>query len=287
MKTIISVFAFCAFTYSFSQIEVIDEFYENGAKYVKEKGVDEEGFFIERTLIDGAISFEIKSKTESPDESTKITTVITNGVERVYYEKNGVEVGVYMDIEKNYGKYYKFNVSIVNNTPDRIDFVPDFSSLRTEVRGRKITNQGRLRLLSYDNYMKIVQGRQLGNAILAGVGTGLANISAGYTTVSSNTTYKSSYGSGYISSSTTFYSPTLARLEREQNMEMLANYADAESGRLNLIELGYLRANTLREGEMLESYVYMPYDKNVELVKLLLKVGGQDYEFIFNTEGLK
>ena len=287
MKTIISVFAFCAFTYSFSQIEVIDEFYENGAKYVKEKGVDEEGFFIERTLIDGAISFEIKSKTESPDDSTKITTVITNGVERVYYEKNGVEVGVYMDIERNYGKYYKFNVSIVNNTPDRIDFVPDFSSLRTEVRGRKITNQGRLRLLSYDNYMKIVEGRQLGNAILAGVGTGLANISAGYTTVSSNTTYKSSYGSGYISSSTTFYSPTLARLEREQNMEMLANYADAESGRLNLIELGYLRANTLREGEMLESYVYMPYDKNVELVKLLLKVGGQDYEFIFNTEGLK
>lgn len=287
MKTLIPFFSLLAFTYSFSQIEVIDEFYENGAKYVKEKGVDEEGYFIERTLINGAISFEIKSKTESPDESTKITTVITNGVERKYYEKGGVEVGVYMDVEKNYGKYYKFNVSIVNNTSERIDFVPDFNSLRTEVRGRKITNQGRLRLLSYDNYMKIVEGRQLGNAILMGVSTGLSNITAGYTTVSSNTTYKSTYGSGYISSSTTFYSPTLARLEREENMEMLANYADIESGRLNLIDLGYLRANTLREGEMLESYVYMPFDKNVELVKLLLKVGGQDYEFIFNTEGIK
>ena len=287
MKIIISVIAFLTFTYSFSQIEVIDEFYENGSKYVKEKGVDEEGYFVERTLINGAISFEIKSKTESPDESTKITSVITNGFERIYYEKGGVEVGAFIDVEKNYGKYYKFNVSIVNNTPERIDFVPDFSSLRTEVRGRKITNQGRLRLLSYDNYMKIVEGRQMGNAILMGVATGLSNVTAGYTTVSSNTTYKSSYGSGYISSSTTFYSPTLARLEREQNMEMLANYADVESGRLNLIDLGYLRANTLRSGEMLESYVYMPFDKNVELIKLLLKVGEQDYEFIFNTEGIK
>jgi len=278
MKFYFLIIAFLATNVLTGQITVIDEYFENGKKFIKEQGIDADGFEITRTTINGAIDYEVKTKVEDIDGTIK-STVVTNGVERVYYEKNGIEVGIFTEFTKNYGRYFKVLLSIVNNSNQRVDFVPDRKGLATMVKGLK--KNANLLPLSFDEYTGIVEGRQAGNALLMGVLTGVANMGAGYSTVNSTTSYSSSYGSGYISTSTTFYSPALARMETAQNMETLARFSDVESGRLNMINEGYIKANTIRPGEVLEGYFLIPYKKKVTEIDLRVMVGEEKFMFTF------
>lgn len=287
MNVVLKIFFFYSilFTlYSKAQYDVVEDYYKNGTKFTKMEGNDLEGYFVQQFYENGILKNEVKSKTIIESDSLITTSLFTNGIERKYIDKNGLEVGVFIEYEKNYGRYFKFNISIVNNTNNQIDFLPiSLRTLRVGVRGEKLKVRNSIKQfpLFYPEYLEIVKARQFGNTLLAATLSEMSSYNAGLVNVSSNSTFISSFGSGIYTSSTTFYSPALVRLQRAQNMQLLNAFFESESERLKLIEMGYIRENTIFPNEALETFFYMPFNKKVEEIDLFLMVGDTPFQFDF------
>ena len=174
---------------SFGQDVSINEYYDNGQK--------------------------IAEKTWKEGEQYKTLVEIVDGEDtsyRYYISQNDIEIGVNAYSIRDYGKYFKVDVSIINNSSFRYDFlvknidVEVYEKKQIYRRGLadnngnrfylereyiKLLNNKKYRALTYNEYINKVTRRQNSNEFWLGVAQGMNSSGTIYS--QSNTTYTDGY----------------------------------------------------------------------------------------------
>ena len=86
---------------SFGQDVLVDEYFEDGNKITKKTWTEDEQTLI---LIDTA-----------NNEGSNF---------RYFVQDEGIEVGMYFYVTRQFGKYFRVEISVVNDTDNRIEFIP-------------------------------------------------------------------------------------------------------------------------------------------------------------------
>ena len=247
--------------FSLGQEIVVNEYYDDGKKV------------IEKTWNDG------------PQKKTLIEVQSNNSSDYSYYiNENGVEIGLYMYFIKDYGRYFKVDVSVVNNSENRINFLEE--NIKVKVNGIK-GDDSKYKALKYKEYSDRVKRRQNGNAFLMGLSVGLSNASAGTTYSQSSTYYSGNNASGYANTYTTTYSPALASIQYQQNQKNLDQFEQNQSERMNYINEGYLKNHTIFPNTTLQGYFLVPFNKKITEVDIKLILDQMEFDFSNDKWGIK
>jgi hypothetical protein len=237
--------------FAFGQEIKLNEYYDNGQK--------------------------IKEFTWQDSGQQKTLVEIINGQVsdyRYYLSDNGIEVGLNMYYTKDYGKYFKVDVSIINNSENRYDFNP--KDIYVKVNGN-VKKKEKYYAISFDEYSKKVKRRQNSNAFWLAFAQGMGNTGTTYS--QSNTTYTDGYNYGYATTNTTTYSPALQQMQRRQNAEDMSRFQNEQQERKNFINEGYLKNHTIFANTQLEGYFLIPFDKKITDIDIILKLGEIEFNF--------
>lgn len=252
MKKIILLYLMLPF-YSFGQNIKIDEYFEDGKKVIKKSW--EEGEY-NKTIIEKG-------------EGNNITY-------RYYISNNGIEVGAYFSVINDYGKYFKVDISIVNNSEKRINFLEN--NILVKVKG-DLKDSYNYTQLTYSDYISKVQKRQKSNEIITAISVGISNGLSGNTYSQSNSSYYNKNGIGYISTNTTAYSPTLANIQMQQNQKLLTDLEVEQKNKMKFINEGYIKDNTIFPNNTLIGYYLIPYSKKINEINFILNLEDIMYSF--------
>ena len=161
---------------------------------------------------------------------------------RCYINQNGVEVGLTASSIKDYGKYMKIDVSIINASQQRFNFIP--SEIYFQANGVK--NKDKIYIIPFEEYNKKVIRKQKSQAFWTAFAQGMDNATAGNIYSQSDSYLYDSYGySGYVYTNTTSYSPALQQMRQRQNAEDMARLQTDQQRRMNFINEGYLKNHTI------------------------------------------
>ena len=236
MKKLILVLFFSPI-YLFGQQPNIDEYYADGKKVKKSSWTD--GDYV-KTIIE--------------TKEGKTTSY------RYYVSINGIEVGTYFSIINEYGKYFKIDVSIVNNSDKRFDFLTD--NIIVKLKG-DIKDIEKYKKLNYEEYKEKVTKSQKSNEFWTALSLGISNGLSATNYSQSNTNYNGKFGSGIITTNTTYYSPTLTNLQIQQTQKTLNELEESQSKRMQYINEGYLKNNTIFSNNTLVGYFIIPFNKKI------------------------
>ena|GEM_PF-4166248 len=235
-------------------------------------------------------------------------TEYQDGIPYQYYVNNGLTVSLTNTKNNDYGKWFKADIVIQNNTMGTIDFDP--ASSITAYSIDKNNKQSNLEVWSYERYMKNVHSFQVMNAVLEGLAGGLAVASAGYSTstTTTNTHYNGAHNtrsnvpvrgnyapnhggyapgayprnssSGFVQTTrtTTTYNAGAAyqaSLVAQNNMAALSN---SQWNISNAIQMGYLKRNTIYPGQSIAGYVLIQR-KSGKSVYITVNINGGSYEY--------
>ncbi len=198
-----------------------------------------------------------------------------------FIDENGIEVGLNIYLVKDYGKYFRADVSIVNNSDNRVDLI--IKNIHTKITG-SLRNIDKYKNLTYEEYSKIVRRRQNGNSILMGFSAGLSVASSGISYSQSNSSYSGNDGygapfTGEISTYTSTYSPALAAIQYKQSQDNLGALNDNQENRMNYINEGYLKNHTIFPKNTLEGYFLIPFHRKISDIEVLLKIENMIFDF--------
>lgn len=197
---------------------------------------------------------------------------------RYYINENGVEVGLTATLIKDYGKYMKIDVSVINTSQKRFDFIP--SDIYFQANGVK--NKKKYYIISYEEYNKKVIRKQKSQAFWLAFAQGMDNATTGNTYSQSNSYYSDSYGYGYIYTNTTSYSPALASMKQRQNAEDMARFQSKQQRRMNFINEGYLKNHTIFPNSQLEGYLLTNHNKKITDFDMVIKLGNMEFDYSNN-----
>ena len=267
-------------------------------------------------------SEDVFNETAEPNVSTQINPVDTNyseddelswntpsvnerkteyqdGVPYQYYVNNGLTISLTNTKNNDYGKWFRADIVIQNNTPETIDFDPASSITAYSVdKNNKQTNLG---VWSYEKYMKKVHSAEIWNAVAVGLAGGLAAASAGYTTstTTTNTHYNGihnnnhnsvpvrgsgnySHNSGmHTTRTTTTYDAAAAYRASVIAQDNMAALSDSQWNINNAIQMGYLKRNTIYSGQSIAGYVLIQRKSGI-IVNITITINGADYEYSWN-----
>lgn len=238
----------------------------------------------------------------SPDYSEKKVEYI-RGAAWPYYNKNGIMVGMTNTQVKDYGKYYRIEITIANNSLFPFDFDPQkiTSTLSTKKGETK-----ELKVYSADDYMRKVRRRQNWNMALMGLAEGMAAASAGYSQSTTNTSYSghsNTYGSGSVygtggyahgsysgssnyygssHSTTTTYNGYAAYQAQVIASNRMADYQNSLLSEREAKDAGYFKLTTIHPGETITGYVNIDRVKG-ESMEIIIDIQGALYRFNWNV----
>ena len=195
---------------------------------------------------------------------------------RYFINDSGIEVGALFYQVNDYGNYFKVDMSIINDSDNRIDFKPE--NIKINVNG-EVKKKEKYKALSFKEYKSKVERRQGLNMIFSGLASGLSNANSGYTYSTSQST---NWDAGYPQITTTTtqsYSPALANMQAQQNQRNLIELENSQNDRMNFINEGYLKNHTLFPYSTLEGYILIPFHKKVTDIDLVLKIGDKEFDF--------
>ena len=229
------------------------EYYDNGQK------------IIEKTWQDNS---QIK---------TLIEIMSDNGSSYKYFiNEKGIEVGANFYVIRDYGKYFKVELSVINNSKDRLDFLE--KDIYVSVNG-KVKNKEKYYAIPFNEYNSKVTKRQNLNEFLTGFSHGVSNATAGTTYSQSNSYYTGNNGYGNVYTNTTSYSPTLANMQYQQNAAEMQELQSNQEDRKNYINEGYIKNHTIFPNTLFEGYFLIKYNRNVTDIDMLIKLGDMEFDF--------
>ena len=252
----------------------------------------EDGNFLQIEFNDG------KPKYENPDIN-EIKLEYRDGIAWMYYNKNGITIGLTNNMIKDYGKYFQIPIIIANNSILPIEFNPNnITATLINKKGKELT----LKVYSVAEYMKKVRQSQNWAIALTAIGEGLAASSAGYSSSTTNTSYSgysSSYGSasaygsggyargsysgnssyyGSSSSRTTSYNGAAAYQAQVIASNRVAAYNNALLSERATKNEGYLKRTTIHPGETISGYVNIERKKGISMT-INIDINGVIYTF--------
>ena len=227
-------------------------------------------------------------------------TEYQDGVPYQYYVNNGLIVSLTNTKSKDYGKWFRVDIVIQNNTMETIDFDPTSSITAYSID--KNDKQTNLDVWAYERYMKKVHSAEVWNAVAVGLAGGLAAASAGYstTTTTTNTHYNGirnnhSRAPVYRSGNYTTHSPVSVHTTRTTTsydgaaayqasviaQNNMAALSDSQWNINNAIQMGYFKRNTIYPGQSVAGYVLIER-KNGKIVNITITINGVNYEYEWN-----
>ena len=210
--------------YSLSQNIKIEEYYDAGNK------------IIEKTWLEGE-----KQKTNVKIIGENLNT------NKYFITINDIEVSAVFYVVRDYGKYFKVDLSIVNNSQNRIDFSP--KNIELNING-DLRKKEKYKILSYKEYKNKVERRQK-------INEGLSSFAIGF---SSGNRYESTH---------------VSYANARSNYELKKNQND----RMQFIDEGYLRNHTLFTNTTLEGYILIPFNRKITDIDLVLKIADKKFDF--------
>ena len=210
--------------YSLGQDIKIEEYYDAGNK------------IIEKTWLEGE-----KQKTNVKIIGENLNT------NKYFITINDIEVSAVFYVVRDYGKYFKVDLSIVNNSQNRIDFSP--KNIELNING-DLRKKEKYKILSYKEYKNKVERRQK-------INEGLSSFAIGF---SSGNRYESTH---------------VSYANARSNYELKKNQND----RMQFIDEGYLRNHTLFTNTTLEGYILIPFNRKVTDIDLVLKIADKKFDF--------
>lgn len=244
---------------------------------------------------------------ESPSRENR-NVIYREGSPWQYYVANGLTMAMTVTEIKDYGKWFRVDLIISNNSPVPITFDADNVSGVITTKDNLIKE---LKTWSCSEYMKRVRNRQAWAAAAVGFAEGMATANAGYTTTtSSSSTYyngsssrygnASAYGSGgyaygtysgnstYSGSSSTYsrsttYDAAAAYQTRVLSAQRMSDFRDAQWQERQAKNAGYIKKNTINPGETITGYVLIERKKSKELC-VTININGAEYKYDWNTQ---
>lgn len=221
-----------------------------------------------------------------------------------YYIHDGLLVSMNNSRINDYGKYYRVNLNITNNTFYPIEYDP------SETIATLIDKNGKERVLEVqtaEQYDSRIKRTQRWEEALACVANGMAAASAGYSSSTTNTYYSgssyssgsaSAYGSGgyaygsysgstnYYGSSTSTtqtYDAAAAYKAQLEASQQIAEFSESNFRIRQSRQEGYLKRTTINPGESIRGYFNIKR-KDGETLYIVLKVAGADFVFPWDVK---
>lgn len=213
-----------------------------------------------------------------------------NGVNWQYYINNGLKIALTCTIIRDYGKWYRIDLRITNNSIVPVVFYP-FQSSAYSVDKKNITTN--LQVLSRDQYMQKVSTSQAWTALMVGIAEGFSTANAGYSTstTKSFTTYNggsnsngtvSAYGNGgaaygsyssnsaysgfeYSTSTTTSYNAAEAYRARVLSANRMAVFSNSQWQERQAKDQGYLESTNINPGETITGHIIVQRKPGVQV----------------------
>ena len=285
---------------------IFTEFYESGDQYIQIEyvnGKPKNNYYVFFNKDGYSSKFRIKDGApvwETPYIYDR-KTVYRNGTPWQYYVKNGITVAQTNTTVKDYGKWYRIDLIISNNSTIPIEFDPSLISAYSIDKKEK---QRDLAVWTSEQYMKKVKNAQTWKAIGVGLLEGLATAGAGYSTSTTNSSVhyngrsnsygtasvygsggsahgsysgNSSYsGSAYGTSTTTTYDATAAYQARVLSSQRMANFENAQWQERQAKDEGYIKRTTIYPGETITGYVHIERKSGV-LIYITVDINGANY----------
>lgn len=224
---------------SFGQEIKFQEYYDNG-KQIKEFSWQDNGQ--QKTLV------EIGDK-----ESYQY-----------FINENDVEVRASMEVVREYGKYFKVDVSITNNSNERLDFV--HNNIYVKVNGDVKKKEKYFAIPYYEYINKVERKQAFGRAMLSGIQGFNTGMNATQTT-NQNGYQVPTYNNQY------------ADIKRSQNRQEMKDVVDEQEEATNYINEGYLKNHTLFPLTQLEGYVLIPFHRKITDIDFIIKLGSMEFDF--------
>jgi len=225
-----------------------------------------------------------------------------DGVPYQYYVNNGLTVSQTNTKNNDYGKWFRVDIVVQNNTMVPIDFDPATSITAYSVDKKE--KQTYLDVWAYDRYMKKVHNAQVWNAVAVGLAGGLAAMNAGFSTSTTTTTTNTHFngvrnnhgnapvrsGGNYVHNPGTVH--TITRTTRTYDaaaayqasaiaQNNMAALSDSQWNINNAIQMGYLKRNTIYSGQSVAGYVLIER-KSGKVVNIIVTINDANYEFAWN-----
>ena len=224
MKKLVLIFLIIPY-YSLSQNIKTEEYYDAGNKIIEKNWIEKK-----------------KKKTNVKIIEENLNT------NKYFITINDVEVSAVFYVVKDYGKYFKVDLSIINNSQNRIDFSPKNIELNINVDLRK---KEKYKILSYKEYKNKVERRQK-------INEGLSSFAIGF---SSGNRYEST------------------RISYANSRKIKYELKNIQNDRMQFIDEGYLRNHTLFPNTTLEGYILIPFNRKVTDIDLVLKIADKKFDF--------
>lgn len=253
---------------------------------------NQDGLYSKISILDEQPIYESPSLEEKKVE-------YRDGEAWLYYNKNGIMLGMTNNKVRDYGKYFQIPIIIANNSMYPIDFDPQkITAFLTDKKGNVRT----LKVFTAEEYMKKVRNRQNWTIALFGFAEALSASNAGYstsTTNSSSSGYSSSqgmistfgnggYGYGSYSGNSSYYSNSSSTTRSYDGAaayqaQVIASnrIASLDSALLAEREVkneGYLKRTTVYPGENIMGYINIGRKKGVSMA-VNIDINGAVYEF--------
>lgn len=235
---------------------------------------DKNGYANKFSTIDDAPIFE------SPEKS-ELQEMYKDGTAWKFYDKNGIIIAIAVSEIKDYGKYYRIDIRITNNSTVSIDFDPEncITSYGQLIENGHDTYQ-ELKVYSADEYTTKVRNLQNLAIVLNSFAEGINASQAGHST-SNVTTYNPYTGQSYTSTVHTYNAAAAYQAQVIAN-NRIASYENALRSDRAVKEQGYLKRNTIQSGEIISGYVHIARWREGR-ISITFNIEGASYDFSFTT----
>lgn len=244
---------------------------------------------------------------ESPSREDR-KTIYRQGTPWQYYIANGLTVAMTVTEIKDYGRWFKVDLIVSNNSPVPITF--DAENVSGTIMAYDNTLQ-EARTWTCEEYIKRVNNRQAWASVAVGLAEGMATANAGYTntTTYSTTNYNgSSFGYGSVSaygnggygygsysghssysgysntySRSTTYDAAAAYQARVLSAQRMSDFSNAQWQERQAKNAGYIKKNTINPEETITGYVLIERKRSKELY-VTININGAEYNYAWNTQ---
>ncbi|WP_164124287.1 hypothetical protein [Sphingobacterium luzhongxinii] len=218
------------------------------------------------------------------------------------YAYKGIVLAVKLQYDQNYGSFFQPQIIVQNYNKKDVLVDPSKIFAQYGIKGKYFNAL----VIDYKKYLNNVKRVQSNERFYTGLVDGIAAISAGYSYISANSnTYVTANGrtlnygffgnnlyanAGYSSGSA--YTSTnvsgrsfdggkvfIAAQVAKQNMD---NLKVQQVQKLNTLQSGYVKLNTIFTNSDYEGYINIPYAKNAD--KFLMKIEINNNEFFFEWD---
>ncbi len=187
--------------------------------------------------------------------------------------QNGIGMAVSYSVVKDYGKWYKIELIVRNDSETEFEFDPVINLSAAS------DDDSYLKVWSSEEYMKKVKRAQSWGMAALALTSGLSAGTAGYSTYSG--TVYNTYGTSYFSG--TGYNAGAAFNANMQSQMLISEQRILNELNNKIKRSEYMKRNTVFIGQSIAGYILVKYRAGSRL-RIRANISGAHFEFIWETE---